>query len=90
MLYRSLDINNDSLSGEVNVQSISGGTAGDWGSRCLDICKTRGGNIYIAFSNDDVGVDTVGFHVNTQGGSTFSWTQLDHDNLFVTSAVFYQ
>ena len=75
VLYRNLDISDDSLSTEVNVISVSGGSGGSRYSGALpaiiDICKARGGNLFIAYYNSDVVTDTQGFERSTDGGATW-------------------
>lgn len=70
-LYNSLDTSDDSLSGEVQVNSTAAFTSTDnWGTKFVDITKAIGGNLYIV-DRGHFGVD-INFYRSTDGGST--WT----------------
>lgn len=72
--YRNLNVANDALSTAINVKSLAGSGGGHLYSThaIVDITKARGGNLYIAYNNQDVVSTTEGLARSTDGG--VNWT----------------
>ena len=69
--YRRLDTADDSLSAEVNVTSpVITSSVTTWQAACVDIVKTRGGHLIMAFWADTVGAR--GTFRSTNGGASWS------------------
>jgi len=72
--FKTLDISSDTLSTEVNIQSLVGSASGQlYGTHAiLDIVKARGGNLYVVYNHLEGAFRTSGFERSTDGGTT--WT----------------
>lgn len=72
--HRSLDTTDDSLSTEVVIESFTDANTGSAHNLAiLDIVKSRGGNLYVAWAFDaTIGGNDTGFERSTDGGAT--WT----------------
>lgn len=69
VFYRNLDTSDDSLSTEATVFAGVSFVNGNWDEGTIDIVKSRGGNLYIAFWGDASG--EYGFYRSIDGGTTW-------------------
>ncbi len=70
IVYRCLNLDDDSLSDKVTVFSGDSFNGGSWVFAVVDIVKARGGNLYVGFWADASG--EIGFYRSTDNGAT--WT----------------
>ncbi len=71
VLYRNLDTGTDNLSAEKTIFAGASAESGGWTTHCIDITKSRGGNLYCGFWIDSDGGEN-GFYRSIDDGDTWA------------------
>ncbi|KKN05985.1 hypothetical protein LCGC14_1081840 [marine sediment metagenome] len=70
IVYRRLNLDDDSLSDKITVFAGVSFSGGAWPFAVVDIVKARGGNLYVGFWGDASG--EIGFYRSTDNGATWA------------------